>query len=244
MDQINTIKLCELTKKYKGVPAVNGIEISVKKGEIFAFLGSNGAGKTTTMKMMTAQTKPTKGKVLFNGVDIWKDSSIRQVAGYVPDIPLLHEGLTPREMLMFMGGLYGLGKETIHERTDELLTKLELSDRGDHLIKEFSLGMKRKVSVACAMIHKPQILLLDEVTNGLDPRSTRTVKDMLFKAAFEDNTTIFITTHILDVVEEMADRIAIIHKGEIKGLGTLSELSNSSEMNSNRLENIFLSLTS
>ncbi|WP_245586048.1 ABC transporter ATP-binding protein [Paenibacillus pinihumi] len=239
----NMIELDNLTRLFDKQRAVDNLTISVPTGEIFAFLGSNGAGKTTTMKMMTGQLKPSSGTIRIKGVDMWKDKEIRQITGYVPDVPLLHEGLTAREMLRFVGGLYGLGREDIHKRTEALLGQFDLLDSADKLIKAYSLGMKRKTAIACGLIHNPEILFLDEVTNGLDPKAAREVKNQIHKAAKENGVTVFLTTHILDVVEEMADRIAILDAGKIQAIGTLEELRQKRGMASDsKLEEIFLSL--
>ncbi|MDM5154438.1 ABC transporter ATP-binding protein [Bacillus sp. DX1.1] len=238
------IELGNLCKRYGEFVAVNEISLSVPKGEIFAFLGSNGAGKTTTMKMITGQLKPTSGYIHFFGHDIWKERGLRQQMGYVPDTPMLHDDLTAGEMLKFMGGLYGMNTNDVKDRTEELLARMDILDCINKQIKEFSLGMKRKVAVACALIHRPQILLLDEVTNGLDIKSTRDIKDHILKVAKKDGCTVFLTTHILEIVEELADRIAIIHKGNICELGTLEELQEKVELPGSKLEEVFLSVIS
>lgn len=237
---MNIIELNNLTKNYNGVPAVKQLNLVVPEGQVFAFLGSNGAGKTTTMKMMTGQMKPTEGKVLFYGRDIWSDREARKLAGYVPDVPLLHEGLTGREMLRFVGALYGKTTD-LQQQVDKLLNQLELEDKADQLIKEYSLGMKRKISIGCSLIHQPKILLLDEVTNGLDPKATREVKDYILSFAKREGGTVFLTTHVLSIVEELADQIIILDKGVIKMSGSLDELREMRGQNESRLEDIFLS---
>jgi len=196
-DQKYSIELLNLKKRYGDFEAVHDLTLHVKKGSIFAFLGNNGAGKTTTIKMMTGQLRPTGGKVHILGQDIWEDRKARKQVGYVPDTPLLHEGLTAREMLWFVGGLYGIPLETARQRADQLLGQMGLSERADDLIRDFSLGMKRKMAIAAALIHKPEVLLLDEVTNGLDPRASREVKELIKEVARE-GCTVFLTTHILD----------------------------------------------
>ncbi|CAJ1003102.1 MULTISPECIES: ABC transporter ATP-binding protein [Bacillales] len=241
-DQKYSIELLNLKKRYGDFEAVHDLTLHVKKGSIFAFLGNNGAGKTTTIKMMTGQLRPTGGKVHILGQDIWEDRKARKQVGYVPDTPLLHEGLTAREMLWFVGGLYGIPLETARQRADQLLGQMGLSERADDLIRDFSLGMKRKMAIAAALIHKPEVLLLDEVTNGLDPRASREVKELIKEVARE-GCTVFLTTHILDIVEELADTIAILHKGQLKIQGTLEELRSVVEMPNATLEQIFLSLT-
>ncbi|WP_230873786.1 ABC transporter ATP-binding protein [Paenibacillus woosongensis] len=242
-EMLHMIELKGLTRFYDKHLAVDNLSISVPQGEIFAFLGSNGAGKTTTMKMMTGQLKPSSGSILIKGIDMWKDKSIRKITGYVPDVPLLHEGLTGREMLRFVGGLYGLGREEIHHRTEELLIQFGLLESADKLIKAYSLGMKRKTAIACGLIHNPEVLFLDEVTNGLDPLAAREVKDRIYRSAKKNGVTVFLTTHILDVVEEMADTIAILDAGKIQAMGTMEELRQSRGLEAgSKLEEIFLSI--
>lgn len=237
------IEIVNLKKRYGDLVAVQDLTLCVKRGSIFAFLGNNGAGKTTTIKMMTGQVKPTGGKVLILGQDIWEDRKARKHVGYVPDTPLLHEGLTAREMLWFVGGLYGLPIDSARQRADQLLAQMGLWERADDLIRDFSLGMKRKMAIAAALIHKPQVLLLDEVTNGLDPRASREVKEQI-KTIAREGCTIFLTTHILDIVEELADTIAILHKGQLKIQATLEELRTTVGMPNANLEQMFLALTS
>ncbi|WP_051967942.1 ABC transporter ATP-binding protein [Brevibacillus thermoruber] len=241
-DQKYSVEILNLKKRYGDLDAVHDLTLRVKKGSIFAFLGNNGAGKTTTIKMMTGQVRPTGGKVFILGQDIWEDRKARKQVGYVPDTPLLHEGLTAREMLWFVGGLYGIPIETAKQRADQLLVQMGLSERADDLIRDFSLGMKRKMAIAAALIHKPEVLLLDEVTNGLDPRASREVKEQI-KAIAREGCTVFLTTHILDIVEELAETIAILHKGQLKIQGTLEELRTAVGMPNATLEQIFLSLT-
>lgn len=237
------ILLNGLSRRFGGFTAVHPISLSVAPGEVLAFLGSNGAGKTTTIKMMTGLLRPTSGQVLINGRDVWREGpGARRLFGYVPDIPLLYEGLTPREFLWLMAGLYDLPRADGRRRTEELLGFLRMERWGDHLIRQFSLGMKRKMAIAAALMHQPQVLLLDEVTNGLDPRASREVKDLIAGAA-RAGAAIFLTTHLLDVAQELAHRIAIIHRGELRALGTLAELRAQTGLVGANLEELFLALT-
>jgi ABC-2 type transport system ATP-binding protein len=232
-----------LTRRYGDFVAVDDIDLEVRPGEILAFLGSNGAGKTTTIKMIVGLLRPTSGHVEVRGQDVWKSgSTARRTLGYVPDVPLLHEGLTARQFLWLIGGLYELPHAIVRARTEELLRFLAMEPHADGLIREFSLGMKRKMAIAAALIHSPELLLLDEVTNGLDPRAARDIKDYIAETA-RRGTGVLLTTHILDVAEEIADRIAIIDRGRIRALGTLQQLREQLGLPDGRLEEIFLRVT-
>lgn len=167
---------------------------------------------------------------------------MRRLLGYVPDVPLLHESLTAREFLWLMAGLYGLPEAEGRRRAEELLAQVGLERWGDYQIRSFSLGMKRKMAIAAALVHRPRVLLLDEVTNGLDPRAGREVKDFIARAARE-GAAVLLTTHILEVAEELAHRIAIIHEGEIRAVGDLAELRAAAGLPEAGLEEIFLALT-
>lgn len=237
------LKVENLLKNYGDFYAVNGISFSVKPGEIFALLGNNGAGKTTTIKMITGQVRPTGGKVVVGGKDAWENRRQRKLIGYVPDEPILHEELTAGQMLIYTGGLYGVPHRDLLYRADEILCMLGLEEVKNKQIKHFSLGMKKKVSIGLALIHRPKILLLDEVTNGLDPKTSRGVKDMIKKLAGE-GCSILLTTHILEVVEEIADTIAILHNGHLRESGSIHELRQMTNQPTADLEEIFLSLTS
>lgn len=232
-----------LVKRFGSFTAVRSIDLAVHHGEILAFLGSNGAGKSTTIRMATGLVRPTAGRVLVEGRDLWAEGApVRRLLGYVPDVPLLHESLTAREFLWLMAGLYGLPEAEGRRRAEELLAQVGLERWGDHQIRSFSLGMKRKMAIAAALVHRPRVLLLDEVTNGLDPRAGREVKDFIARAARE-GAAVLLTTHILEVAEELAHRIAIIHEGEIRAVGDLAELRAAAGLPEAGLEEIFLALT-
>lgn len=178
------IVLENLTKRYGDFVAVRGVSLTVHPGEILAFLGCNGAGKTTTIRMMMGLPRSTAGRVLMHGKDIWRDGpAARRHIGYVPDTPLLYDSLTAQEFLWFIGGLYELDPKETKARAAELLELLQMTPWRDQLIRSFSLGMRRKMSIAAALMHRPKVLLLDEVTNGLDPRSARVVKDLILAEA-------------------------------------------------------------
>lgn len=236
------IELRSLAKRFGDYTAVDQLSLRVAPGEIFAFLGSNGAGKSTTIKMLVGLLRPTSGTVLIGGQDPWQDRTVRRKVGYVPDSPMLYENLTAQEHLWLIGGLYDLPEAEARARGREVLQQMGLEQSADQPIRTFSLGMKRKLAIASALMHRPPILLLDEATNGLDPRAAREVKDFIGEAA-RSGTTIFLTTHLLDVVSELADRVAIIDQGVLKACGTHAELQQVFGRPSGSLEEIFLLAT-
>lgn len=237
------IVMADLTKHYGSFAAVEGLDLAVPPGEVFAFLGVNGAGKTTTMKMMTGLLLPTRGRVAINGHDVWREPrAAKRSIGYVPDTPILHELLTAQEFLWFMADLYGLSREDGKARAAELLEFVHLTPARDKLIKDFSLGMKRKMAIATALLHRPPVLLLDEVTNGLDARAAREVKDFIAATA-RAGTTVFLTTHVLSIAEELAQRLGLIHRGRLMYVGTRPELAAQAGRPEANLEEVFLALT-
>lgn len=243
MNEAAAIVLENLLKDYGRFRAVQDLNIAVAPGEIFAFLGANGAGKTTTMKMMVGILPPSEGRVLIAGKDVWREPrAAKRAIGYVPDTPILHELLTAQEFLWFMGDLYNMGRQQAKDRTAELLAMLGLTPAADRLIRDFSLGMKRKMAIATALLHHPTVLLLDEVTNGLDARAAREVKDLITAWA-KDGASVFLTTHVLHVAEELAHRIGLIHKGRLICVGTKEELALLAGKPGANLEEIFLTLT-
>lgn len=236
------IELCDLTKRFGDFTAVDRLTLRVAPGEIFAFLGSNGAGKSTTIKMLVGLLRPTSGRILICGQDPWRDLKARRLVGYVPDSPMLYANLTAQEHLWLIGGLYDLPEGEARARARDLLQQVGLEQHADQPIRSFSLGMKRKLAIASALMHRPPILLLDEATNGLDPRAAREVKDFISDAA-RSGTTIFLTTHLLDVVSELAHRVAIIDQGVLKACGTLAELQRAFGRPGGSLEELFLLAT-
>ncbi len=222
------INIQNVTKSFGNFTAVSNIDFSVKQGQITGLLGPNGAGKTTLIKMLMNQSLPTDGKIEVFDQKLDSHSTnyqyIMNQIGYVPDTPILYEGLTPREMLGFIGRLYRMSPHAILESTDELVRLLKMEEFQYKLIRNFSLGMKKKVSIACALIHSPRLLILDELTNGLDPRVSREVKNLINDLNSDRNITCLMTSHILDVVEELAHEIIIIDKGELIASGNINEL--------------------
>ncbi len=236
------IEAIDLTKEYNGLVAVDHINLQVHN-EFFVFLGPNGAGKTTTIKMMTGLLKPTSGTVRIEGYDMQtQPDEAKRMFGLVPDTPVLFEKLTLKEFLEFIGAVYEVSKENFQRRFTQLIELFDLEDRVDDLIQNFSHGMKQKSILAAALIHDPKVLFLDEPTVGLDPKSARNLKDLL-RGLVKKGTTIFMSTHILEIAESMCDRVAIINKGKIIALGTMEELRLKSQKHDKSLEDIFLELT-
>ncbi|MCZ7553161.1 MAG: ABC transporter ATP-binding protein [Anaerolineales bacterium] len=221
---------------------MNGVSFEVAPGEIFGFLGPNGAGKTTTIKMIVGLLKPTSGVVRVAGYDVQTEPLLaKNFCGYVPDEPNLYPKLSGRELLHFVGSLYRLPPEQVRRRTDELLRLFELAQAGDDTIDSYSHGMQQKTALAAALVHDPKVLVLDEPTVGLDPRSARLIKDLLRQMA-ERGAAIFLSTHILEIAERMCDRIGIINEGRLIAVGTMDELRGANQGKTS-LEDIFLNLT-
>jgi len=237
------IKLINLTKLYKGVRAVDRINLQIEKGVCFGFLGPNGAGKTTTIRMMAGVLKPTEGQIFINGHDLAKEpSAVKQSVGFIPDRPFMYEKLTRLEFLYFVAGLYGLNStSSLDRRIRNLLGLFELRQWEEELIESYSHGMKQRLIMCAALIHRPKVLIVDEPMVGLDPKGARLVKN-IFRDQAEKGTTLFMSTHSLAVAEEVCEEIAIIQEGSIFARGTAGELREQAGMNGN-LEDIFLRLT-
>jgi ABC-2 type transport system ATP-binding protein len=237
--------LCRgLTKTFGALRAVDSLDLSVYAGELFGFLGPNGAGKTTTIKMMTGLLRPTAGVAVIGGFDIQADPlRAKAILGYIPDNPFLYEKLTGREFLNFMADLYSVASANRSRRIDDLLRLFELEEKGNELIQGYSRGMRQKIALAGALIHQPKVIFLDEPTVGLDPKSARLMKDILRRLCNE-GTTVFVSTHILEIAERMCDRFAIVNRGRIVAVGTMAELRAHAASDTKSLEDIFLELTS
>ena len=232
-----------LVKRYGDKLAVNNVSFEVQAGEVFGFLGPNGAGKTTTIKMIVGLLQPTSGTIKVAGYDVQAQPLLAKAAsGYVPDTPNLYAKLTGRELLRFVGDLYSLDHQRLAQRTEELLRVLDLNEAADQTIDSYSHGMQQKASLAAALMHDPKVLVLDEPTVGLDPKSARLIKDILRQMA-ERGTAVFLSTHILEIAERMCDRIGIINKGELVAIGTMNELRSLGKAGETSLEDIFLGLT-
>jgi len=241
IDAPPAIEAVALQKRYGDTLAVAGVDLAVYPREIVGFLGPNGAGKTTTIKMLIGLLRPTAGAARIGGHDIQREPlRAKALLGYVPDQPALPEKLTGREFLDFVAGLYQLDRGVARQRGEELLRLFGLHERADELVGGFSHGMRQKVALAGALLHRPRAFFLDEPTVGLDPRSARLIKELL-RAEAARGTAVLLTTHILEIAERLCDRVAIISGGRIIAAGTLDELRAGQAGVS--LEEIFLQLT-
>lgn len=220
----NAVETFELVKQFGKFVAVDHLNLQVNRGSFFGFLGPNGAGKSTTIKMLTGLLAPTSGKLHVLGLDIAAQPlEVKRRIGVVPEDLNLFERLTGAEMLSFTGRMYGLGKQEIAQRSKELLDLMELQDEPRKLIVEYSHGMKKKLSLACALIHRPEILFLDEPFEGVDAIASRTLKDLLSRLTAR-GLTVFLTSHVLEIVERLCTDIAIISQGKLLAAGSLNEL--------------------
>lgn len=239
------IETRHLVKKFGDKLAVNDVSFDIYSGEIFGFLGPNGAGKTTTIKMMVGLLQPSAGTIQVGGYNVQaQPQQAKSITGYVPDTPNLYAKLTGSELLRFMGDLYGIEKLQVERRIEELLRLFDLTQASNDTIDSYSHGMQQKTALAAALVHDPRVLVLDEPTVGLDPKSARLIKDILRQMA-ERGAAIFLSTHILEIAERMCDRIGIIHQGQLVAVGTFDELRalRGVESGESSLEDIFLSLT-
>lgn len=236
------IEVENLTKKFGDFTAVDSISFSIKNGEIFAFLGPNGAGKTTTIRMLTTLLKPTSGRIKMNGFDPLKNQDeVRKSFGIVFQDPSLDDELTALENMEFHGVLYNVPKDVRRTRIEQLLKYVELWDRKNDFVKNFSGGMKRRLEVARGLIHHPKIIFLDEPTLGLDPQTRSHIWNYIKSLNKEEDMTVFFTTHYMEEAERVAQRVAIIDHGKIISQGTPAELKAQTKTDS--LEDAFLALT-
>jgi ABC-2 type transport system ATP-binding protein len=243
------IRCVGLRKEYGTCVAVDDLDLVVAEGEIFGFLGPNGAGKTTTIKMMMGLLEPTAGHVELGGHDIAAAPiEAKAITGYVPDQPALYDKLTGMEFLRFVGGLYGLDRADIDDRAADLLDEFDMRKRADELIETYSHGMKQRVTLAAALMHRPRILVLDEPMVGLDPQGALELRQLLLGLA-ASGVTVFLSTHSLGVAEELCDRIGILDDGRLVALGSLDELQSRAAARPETapldasLESVFLRLT-
>jgi ABC-2 type transport system ATP-binding protein len=235
------IELKNLTKNYGSFTAVDSINLTVPEGELFGFLGPNGAGKTTTLRMIAGILQPTSGTIHLAGIDLDKDPlTAKSKLGFIPDRPFIYEKLTGVEFLHFVAGLYGQDGPKVEHRGRELMALFDLEDWADELVESYSHGMRQKLIISSAFIHRPQVIVVDEPMVGLDPKAARILKD-LFREYVRRGNTIMMSTHTLEVAENLCDRIAIIQHGKIRAVGTIPELR--AEAMGSGLEEIFLKLT-
>jgi ABC-2 type transport system ATP-binding protein len=237
------IAVHDLVKKYGAFTAVDGITLEVEPGEIHGFLGPNGAGKTTTMRMIAGLLKPTSGRVVVNQHDMARaPEAAKSSLGFIPDRPYLYEKLTAGEFLRFHAGLFGMPGDGTEARIAEMLSLFELSKWEKELIESFSHGMKQRLVMSAAFLHRPRAVVVDEPMVGLDPRGARLIKDV-FRRMSERGVAILMSTHTLEVADEMCDRISIILKGRIIARGTVSELRQLAGGEDDELTAVFLKLT-
>lgn len=235
-----------LVRRFDQKLAVNNLNLAVREGEFFGFLGPNGAGKSTSIKMMVGLLRPSAGNVWISGVDVWQNPlQARALMGVLPEYLNLYERLSAREFIMFSGHMYGVPKADVERRTEELLQVLDLVNDANKLIVDYSVGMRKKVALAAAIIHRPQVLFLDEPFEGIDPVSSRVIRNILHDLT-RRGTTIFFSSHIMELVERLCTRVGIINQGVLVAEGTLQELrERASSTGGNKdatLEDIFLNV--
>lgn len=234
------LSINQLRKNYGSFTALKGIDLQVYRGEVFGFLGPNGAGKTTTIKTCAGLLQPTSGRISICGYDLLGDSSRAKARlGYVPDDPYLYEKLTAREFALFSARLYGTKDDMLPSRVEEYFQLFEMGDDMDNLIGGYSRGMRQKTAIIAALLHRPSLLMVDEPTANLDPKSARLVKD-IFQKWKEQNRTVFMSTHVMEIAENLCDRIGIIHRGELLAVDRVEAIKGAEGAS---LEEVFLELT-
>jgi ABC-2 type transport system ATP-binding protein len=237
------IRLTDLVKRYGGFTAVDGIDLEVPRGELFGLLGPNGAGKTTTIRMIAGILRPTSGRVEVGGFDVQRQPlEAKHRMGYIPDRPFVYDKLTGGEFLRFAAALYGQEGGAVERRMDELLELFELAPWKNELTEAYSHGMRQKLIIAGALVHRPAVIVVDEPMVGLDPKSARLLKD-LFRRFVTRGGTVLMSTHTLEVAEQMCDRIAILNQGRIVAHGTMDDLRRQTASGDLSLEALFLKLT-
>jgi ABC-2 type transport system ATP-binding protein len=236
------IEIENLTKRFGSLVAVDHLNLTVPRGEVFAFIGPNGAGKTTTIKLVAGLLKPTEGRVRLCGHDVQQDYiAAKSLLSYVPDQPYLYDKLSGREFLHFVGRMYKLPKAAMEARITEMADTFELHEFLDELCETYSHGMKQRIVLSAALLHNPQVIVVDEPLIGLDPKGSNVLK-RVFRNLASDGAAVFISTHTLSLAEEIADRVGIIHNGRIVALGELADIKKLAATDG-RLEEAFLRLT-
>ena len=238
------IKTEKLTKKYGNFTATRDLDLDIQPGEIYGFLGPNGAGKTTTIHMLIGLLKPTSGKISICGYDLSKNPiSAKALVGFIPDRPYIYEKLTATEFLHFIGGIYGMTEPEVEKQAPIQLEFFDLKAWANELVESFSHGMKQRLVFASALLHDPRVIIVDEPMVGMDPKGARLLKESFRKLAHDQGKTIFMSTHTLEIAEEVCDRIGIILEGKLIAEGTMSELRKVALAKEAHLEEIFLKLT-
>ncbi len=237
------VNLAGVSKNFETIQAVKNLDLQIEAGTVFGFLGPNGSGKSTTMKMIMGLLKADSGNLNVFGIDVLNNPwEVKKIVGYVPESPRLYEFLTGLEYLDFIADVYGLNVTTKKTIINEYLSAFELENRENEMISGYSHGMKQKIAIIAALLHKPRLLILDEPLSGLDPKSARIVKDLLHKLANEGVTTL-LSTHVLEIADAVCDKVAIMYKGTKLAEGKPAELRKESKMPDSTLEEIFLKLT-
>ena len=237
------VVLTSVSKRYGQMLAVANLDLRIERGAIYGLLGPNGSGKSTTMRMVLGLTRPDSGSISVYGVDVRRNPmGVKRITGYVPESPRLYEFLTGMEYLDFIADVFGLDDETKSGRISEFLKAFELQGRENEMIGGYSHGMKKKIAIIGALVHSPELLVLDEPLGGLDPKSARIMKDLLLKLAGKGVTTI-LSTHVLEIADAVCDRVCVINKGEKMAEGSPAELREISRMPDSTLEEVFLKLT-
>ncbi len=243
MEKTAAIQLQDVVKRYADITAVDHVSLTIDRGEIFGLLGPNGSGKSTTLKMLMGLVHPDSGSVSVLGVSVREDPvAVKRIVGYVPESPRLYEFLTGIEYLDFIGDVYGMQTEDKKTHINEYLKALQLEGREGDMINSYSEGMKQKIALISAFLHRPKLLIMDEPLNALDPRSARIVKDFLQELKRQGVTTI-LSTHVLEIAQAMCDRIGIMYQGKLLALGNMNELRQLAKLPDSGLEDIFLKLT-
>jgi ABC-2 type transport system ATP-binding protein len=237
------IRLADLTKRYGKFTAVDGISLHVPRGELFGLLGPNGAGKTTTMRMIAGILRPSSGSISVAGIDLLaRPLAAKARLGFIPDRPFVYDKLTGGEFLRFAAALYGQQGTAIERRIDELLELFELTPWKGELTENYSHGMRQKLIICGAFVHRPELIVVDEPMVGLDPKSARLLKD-LFRQFVDRGGTVLMSTHTLEIAEVMCDRVAIVYRGKVAAQGTMADLREQTASGNSSLEDIFLKLT-
>jgi ABC-2 type transport system ATP-binding protein len=237
------LQIDNVTKRYGRHIAVDRLSLTVRRGEIFGFIGPNGAGKTTTIKMIGGVLAPDAGAIRIAGIDLRADPvAAKRCVGFVPDRPYLYEKLTGMEFMRFSADLYGVAPEDFDRRARAELERFALMDWADELIESYSHGMKQRLILCAALLHRPQLIVVDEPMVGLDPAAIRLVKG-LFRHLAAEGTTVFLSTHTLSVAEDLCDRMGILHRGRLAATGSLADLRREAGVASGDLEDIFLNMT-
>jgi ABC-2 type transport system ATP-binding protein len=238
----SVVNILNLVKRFGEFTAVDSLSLEIPATSIFALLGPNGAGKTTTIKLLMGMLKPTSGSICVCGLDAFRDTvAVKQCVGYLPDEPVFYDFMRGREILRFAGEMHGLPRPVIEEKIAAMAQRLQLADALDEFADNYSRGMKKKLGLMCALMHDPQLLILDEPTNGLDPHGTQVLHALMREVAASGRTVLF-STHLLDQAERLCDRVAVVARGQVAAQGTLVELRERFGADAS-LESLFFQLT-